>query len=62
MGQSQIGFYNQPQSMNQVTDQNSTTVLVGEPSIYVAEEKHHSFFQGFGEIIYSMIMAVEVWC
>jgi RNA recognition motif-containing protein len=40
------------QPMNQFTDPNNTTVLVGGLSGYVTEDELRSFFQGFGEIRY----------
>ena len=55
MGQPQMGFYNQPQPMNQFTDPNNTTVFVGGLSGYVTEDELRSFFQGFGEITYVKI-------
>ncbi|KAG8533712.1 uncharacterized protein KY384_001453 [Bacidia gigantensis] len=55
MGQPALGFYNQPQPMNQFTDPNNTTVFVGGLSGYVTEDELRSFFQGFGEITYVKI-------
>ncbi|KAL9100270.1 MAG: hypothetical protein Q9163_004330 [Psora crenata] len=55
MGQPPMGFYNQPQPMNQFTDPNNTTVFVGGLSGYVTEDELRSFFQGFGEITYVKI-------
>ena len=55
MGQAPMGFYNQPQPMNQFTDPNNTTVFVGGLSGYVTEDELRSFFQGFGEITYVKI-------
>ncbi|KAL9636148.1 MAG: hypothetical protein Q9164_003004 [Protoblastenia rupestris] len=39
MGQPPMGFYNQPQPMNQFTDPNNTTVFVGGLSGYVTEDE-----------------------
>lgn len=55
MGQPPMGYYNQPQPMNQFTDPNNTTVFVGGLSGYVTEDELRSFFQGFGEITYVKI-------
>jgi RNA recognition motif-containing protein len=50
-----LGYYGQPQPMNQFTDPNNTTVFVGGLSGYVTEDELRSFFQGFGEITYVKI-------
>ena len=55
MGQVPMGYYGQPQPMNQFTDPNNTTVFVGGLSGYVTEDELRSFFQGFGEITYVKI-------
>ncbi|KAF2458274.1 mRNA binding post-transcriptional regulator [Lineolata rhizophorae] len=55
MGAPPMGFYGQPQPMNQFTDPNNTTVFVGGLSGYVTEDELRSFFQGFGEITYVKI-------
>ena len=46
MGQAPMGFYNQPQPMNQFTDPNNTTVFVGSLSGYVIEDELRSSFGG----------------
>ena len=55
MGGAPMGYYGQPQPMNQFTDPNNTTVFVGGLSGYVTEDELRSFFQGFGEITYVKI-------
>ena len=55
MGTPPVGYYGQPQPMNQFTDPNNTTVFVGGLSGYVTEDELRSFFQGFGEITYVKI-------
>ena len=55
MGNPPVGYYGQPQPMNQFTDPNNTTVFVGGLSGYVTEDELRSFFQGFGEITYVKI-------
>ncbi|KAL8988369.1 MAG: hypothetical protein Q9177_002547 [Variospora cf. flavescens] len=55
MGNPPMGYYGQPQPMNQFTDPNNTTVFVGGLSGYVTEDELRSFFQGFGEITYVKI-------
>ncbi|KAL8820565.1 MAG: hypothetical protein Q9223_001245 [Gallowayella weberi] len=55
MGNPPMGYFGQPQPMNQFTDPNNTTVFVGGLSGYVTEDELRSFFQGFGEITYVKI-------
>lgn len=55
LGMGHMGFYGAPQSINQFTDPNNTTVFVGGLSGYVTEDELRSFFQGFGEITYVKI-------
>ncbi|OLL24868.1 putative RNA-binding protein [Neolecta irregularis DAH-3] len=49
------GYYGAPQTLNQFTDPNNTTVFVGGLSSFVTEDELRSFFQGFGEITYVKI-------
>ena len=49
------GGFNPATQMNQFTDPNNTTVVVGGLSGYVTEDELRSYFQGFGEITYVKI-------
>ncbi|ODQ68248.1 RNA-binding domain-containing protein, partial [Nadsonia fulvescens var. elongata DSM 6958] len=55
MGMPPVGYFGAPQSMNQFTDPNNTTVFVGGLSSNVTEDELRLFFTSFGDITYVKI-------
>ncbi|ANB14380.1 Nam8p [Sugiyamaella lignohabitans] len=49
------GYYGTPQTLNQFTDPNNTTVFVGGLSGHVTEDELRRYFAGFGDITYVRI-------